>query len=134
MSAGVLHGVPVMTFDVDLWIDLPSRQYMRPVNIALRQGATMLRNTVIELSDGMLVNFAYEVTGLGSFGKEFKKTRIMVFHGVDVPVMPLALIQRSKEAIRRPKDLVHLELIRETLRLERKKNAPNRRRKGAARR
>src|SRR5712691_9022997 len=31
MSAAVLQGVPVVTHDVDLWIDLPSLQYMTPV-------------------------------------------------------------------------------------------------------
>src|SRR5262245_48941639 len=36
MSAAVLQGVPVMTVDIDLWIDLPSRQYMRVLNIARR--------------------------------------------------------------------------------------------------
>src|SRR6266498_344083 len=54
MAAAVLQGVPVVTHDVDFWIDLPSRQYMTLVNLALRQGATMVRNTVVELSDGML--------------------------------------------------------------------------------
>src|ERR1051325_9160934 len=33
MSAAVLQGVPVVTHDVDLWIDLPTRQYMTPVNL-----------------------------------------------------------------------------------------------------
>src|SRR6266581_2392031 len=56
MSAAVLQGVPVVTHDVDLWIDLPARQYMRAINLALQHGAKMVRNTVVELSDGMLVN------------------------------------------------------------------------------
>lgn len=29
MTAAVLQGTPVTTFDLDLWIDLPPRQYMR---------------------------------------------------------------------------------------------------------
>ena len=29
MTGAVLQGTPVTTFDVDLWIDLPPRQYMR---------------------------------------------------------------------------------------------------------
>jgi len=28
MTAAVLQGTPVTTFDVDLWIDLPSRRYI----------------------------------------------------------------------------------------------------------
>src|SRR5947209_8262072 len=49
MSAAVLQGVPIVTHDVDLWIDLPPRDYMKPINIALRDAAKMVRNTVVEL-------------------------------------------------------------------------------------
>ena len=70
MSAAIVQGVPGSTLDVDLWIDLPERQHMRPVKVALAQDARMLRNTVIELSDETLVNFVYKVTGLGSFAEE----------------------------------------------------------------
>src|SRR4051812_11921689 len=33
MSAAVLQGVPVVTHDIDLWIDLLPRQYMRAINV-----------------------------------------------------------------------------------------------------
>jgi hypothetical protein len=120
MAAGVLQGVPAMTFDVDLWLDLAPRQYMRGINVALRVGAVMLRNTVVELTDGTLVNFVYAVTGLRSFDAEFHKARLLKFHGQQIPVMPLESILSSKQAIGRPKDLVHQQLIRQTLRLQRK--------------
>lgn len=121
MSAAVLQGVPVVTHDVDLWIDLPPRQYMRAANAALRQGAKMIRNTVVELSDGMLVNFIYEVTGLGSFAAELRKARKMKFHGCEILVMPLESIRKSKVAVMRDKDPAHIHYIDETLRLLRKK-------------
>jgi hypothetical protein len=120
MSAAVLQGVPVVTHDVDLWIDLPARQYMRPVNLALRQGASMVRNTVVELSDGMLVNFIYAVNGLGSFATELRKARVMTFKGCDIPVMPLESIRKSKAAVMRDKDPAHIHYIDQTLRLWRK--------------
>jgi hypothetical protein len=120
MSAAVLQGVPVITNGVDLWIDLPVRQYMRPVNAALRLGAKMVRNTVIELSDGMLVNFIYGVTGLGSFMTELQKARRLKLHGCEIPVMPLESIRKSKAAIMRDKDLAHVHYIDETLRLRKK--------------
>ncbi|MDE3067805.1 MAG: hypothetical protein KGJ60_09670 [Verrucomicrobiota bacterium] len=120
MSAAVVQGVPVVTHDVDLWLDLPVRQYMRPVNLALRLGAKMVRNTVVELSDGMLVNFIFEVTGLKSFAVEFRKARKLNFHGLMVPVMPLESIRRSKMAVMRPKDEAHIHYIAETLRLRKK--------------
>ncbi|MBM3833337.1 MAG: hypothetical protein FJ403_08695 [Verrucomicrobia bacterium] len=119
MSAALLQGVPMTTFDVDLWLDLPSRQYMRAINLARSLGAAMVRSTVVELPDRTLVNFIYEVTGLKTFAAEFKKARMLLFHGIRVPVMPLALIQRNKEAMRRPKDIVHLQAIKEMLRVRR---------------
>jgi hypothetical protein len=120
MSAAVLQGVPVVTHDVDLWIDLPPRQYMSAVNVALRHGAKMIRNTVVELSDGMLVNFIYKVTGLGSFAAELRKVRKLKFHGCEIPVMPLESIRKSKATVMRAKDPAHIHYIDETLRLQRK--------------
>jgi hypothetical protein len=120
MSAAVLQGVPVVTHDVDLWIDLPARQYRRAVNLALRHGAKMVRNTVVELSDGMLVNFIYEVTGLASFAAELRKARKLKFHGCEISVMPLESIRKSKAAVMRDKDPAHIHYIDQTLRLRRK--------------
>ena len=120
MSAAVLQGVPVVTHDVDLWIDLPARQYMRVVNVATRHGAQMVRNTVVELSDGMLVNFIYEVTGLASFSVELRKARSLQFHGCEIPVMPLQSIRKSKAAVMREKDPSHIHYIDQVLRLQRK--------------
>jgi len=116
MSAAVLQGVPVATLDVDLWVDLPVRSYMRAANLALAHGAIFVRKTVVELADGTLVNFIFEVTGLKSFATEFGKARKLRFHGLEIPVMPLALIRKSKLAIMRPKDPAHIHYIDETLR------------------
>jgi len=77
----------------------------------------LVRNTVVELIDGTLVNFVYEVTGLKKFSSEFKKSKVLNFHGEKIPVLPLESIQRSKRAIMRPKDALHLFLIEQTLEL-----------------
>lgn len=50
MTAAILQGAPGVTLDADLWLDLPERQYMRPINIALRLGASMVRQTVVSLT------------------------------------------------------------------------------------
>jgi hypothetical protein len=120
MSAAVLQGVPVATLDVDIWLDLPPRQYMRAMNIALRHGAKLVLNTVAELADGTLVNFIFEVTGLKDFAAELRKARILEFHGLAVPVMPLESIRKSKAAILRPKDTPHIYYIDETLRVSKR--------------
>jgi hypothetical protein len=116
MSAAVLQGVPVTTFDVDLWLDLPERQYMRAVRIALAQGANMIRNTVVELSDGTLANFIFAVAGLKSFRAELRRARMLEFHGLSIPVMPLQSIRKSKAALMRPKDQAHLVHLDQTIR------------------
>ena len=95
---------------------------MTPVNVALRLGAKMIRNTVVELADGMLVNFIYNVSGLASFATELPKARVLKFHGCDIPVMPLESIRRSKAALMRDKDLAHIHYIDQTLRLLRAGN------------
>lgn len=115
MSAANIQGVPGSTIDVDLWLDLPAREYMKAVNLAVRLGAQAVRNMVVELADGTLVNFIYEVTGLPVFGKVIGRANKMKWDGIEVAVLPLELIQKSKEAIRRPKDLLHIELIRQRL-------------------
>ena len=78
----------------------------------------MVRNTVIELHDGMLVNFIYSVDGLESFATEVKKARLMKFHGCEIPVMPLESIRKSKAAVMRDKDPAHIHHIDEVLRLK----------------
>ena len=95
---------------------------MTPVNVALRLGAKMIRNTVVELADGMLVNFIYNVSGLASFATELLKARVLKFHGCAIPVMPLESIRRSKAAVMRDKDLAHIHYIDQTLRLLRAGN------------
>ena len=115
MSAASIQGVPGSTVDVDLWLDLRPRQYIRALNLAVREGAQVVRNTVVELLDGTLVNFVYEVTGLSSFKSVFPKASKLKWEGVEVAVLPLELIKQSKEAIRRPKDLLHIEMIKERL-------------------
>lgn len=115
MSAANLQGVPGSTIDVDLWLDLSPREYMRAINLAVRAGAQVVRNTVVELADGTLINFIYEVTGLPAFHKVFGKTQKIKWHGIEIAVLPLELIVKSKKAIRRPKDLLHIELIQQRL-------------------
>jgi len=120
MSGAILQGVPATTLDTDLWIDLPERQYMRVIRLCLSLGATMRANTVVELSDGSLVNFLYHVDGLHSFGYEFKRAQRIQWLGFRVAVLPLARICRSKKFVGRPKDLAHLPLLEQTMALKRR--------------
>jgi hypothetical protein len=118
MSAAVLQGCPATTLDTDLWIDLPPRQYMRILRLCQKLNATTLANTVVELNDGTILNFLYRVDGLRSFAHEFRSARRLNWLGTSVAVLPLARILLSKKAVGRPKDLAHLPLLEQTIKLK----------------
>ena len=115
MSAAIVQGVMESTLDVDLWIDLPERQYMRVQNVARRCGATIGANTVAYLENGTPVNFVFNVDGLGPFAREMKHSQLLPFHGKRIPVLKLERILKSKETIRRDKDLAHIVHLRNLL-------------------
>jgi len=119
MAAAVAQGVMANTLDVDLWIDLPPRQYIRLLNISRKLGAAIGANTVVYLEDGTPVNFVYEVTGLAGFARERRHFTLARIHGHEMPVLSLERIVKSKEAIGRDKDKLHILHIRDFLRCQR---------------
>ena len=120
MSGAILQGVPASTLDTDIWIDLPSRQYIRVLNLCRRLGADIRANTVVDLIDGSIVNFLYEIHGLRSFDYEYRRARRLKWLGSIVAVLPLARIYASKKFVGRPKDLAHLPLLEQTMNLRRR--------------
>jgi hypothetical protein len=119
MSGAILQGAPATTLNTDIWIDLPSRQYIRVLNLCRRMNATIRANTVVDLIDGSTVNFLYEVHGLRSFGQEYERAKRVRWLGTTVVVLPLQRIYASKKFVGRPKDLAHLPLLKQTLKLQR---------------
>ena len=120
MSGAILQGVPATTLDTDFWIDLPSAQSIRVLNLCRYLGATVRGNTVVDLSDGSTVNFLYEVHGLRGFHYEYQRARRLKWFGLQVTVLPLERIYASKKFVGRPKDLAHLPLLEQTLKLRRR--------------
>ncbi len=121
MSAAILQGVPATTLDTDLWVALPERQFVRLTAIVLRLGGVMLAPTVAALEDDSLVNFRPRVDGLGTFEEEWTRARSLRWMGHRVRVLPLESILKSKEFVGRPKDLAHLPLIRQVLKVRRRR-------------
>jgi hypothetical protein len=119
MSGAILQGVPATTLDTDIWMDLPPRQYMRVLNLCRRLGATLRANTVVDLSDGSTVNFLYEVHGLRGFEYEYQHAKRVRWLQTEVAVLPLERIYASKKFVGRPKDLAHLPLLEQTMKLQR---------------
>jgi len=119
MSGAILQGVPATTLDTDIWIDLNSRQYMRVLNLCRQLGATVRANTVVDLKDGSTVNFLYELHGLRGFRYEYQRAKRVRWLQTEVAVLPLERIYASKRFVGRPKDLAHLPLLEQTMRLQR---------------
>jgi hypothetical protein len=116
MSAAVIQGAPIVTFDTDIWLDLPPRQYLRAANLCLKLGATMRANTVFVFQDDLIVNFIYAVTGLKDFDSEFQTVRHLDWIGLRrVPILRLERIYHSKSVIRRPKDIAHMQLLKQLI-------------------
>jgi hypothetical protein len=111
MSAAILQGVIVTTLDVDMWVDLPERQYARLMNMVLKQGGTALAPTLYALADGRLVNFLFTVHGVRDFNAEYKNAVDAKIEGEAIKVLPLERILKSKKTILRDKDRAHILLI-----------------------
>lgn len=126
MSAAILQGVPATTLDTDIWVALPERKFVRLIGIIQRLGGTMLAPTVGALSDDSLVNFLPRVDGIGSFSAESKRARRVAWMGLRLPVLRLESVLKSKRSLRRPKDLAHIPLIEQVLRLRQKKGSRGR--------
>ena len=115
MTAAVYQGVMLNTMDTDLWVDLPTRQYIRLWNIIRSQGGSALSQTLYVLADGKVVNFIFQVTGLRSFGAEYRHALTGKLEGFPVKILPLARILKSKKAILRDKDIAHIPHIERVL-------------------
>jgi hypothetical protein len=127
MSAANLQGVLASTVDVDVWIGLPARQYMRVINLCHKLKATIRSPNKVFLRDDTPVDFIFEINGLPAFEKEYPRAKWLLFHGMKIPVLPLDRICKSKLAVARDKDKLHILLIQQALRLQ--KAAKNARRK-----
>lgn len=89
----------------------------------------MLAPTVAALADDSLLNFLPRVDGIGEFSKELKNAVIVKWQGLKIPTLPLRRIIKSKEFVGRPKDLAHLPLLRQIVKLQ---NSATRQKKRAA--
>ena len=120
MTAAVYQGVMLNTMDTDIWVDLPTRQYIRLWNIIRSQGGSALSQTLYVLADGKVVNFLFEITGLKNFAAEYRNALLVKMEGLPIKVLPLARILKSKKAILRDKDIAHIPRIEKVLKAQKK--------------
>jgi len=92
---------------------------VKALDIAKKLGAEILARTVVALEDDTLVNFLYHVDGLKGFAEEYDAAVEMIRNGKTIRVLPIERIIASKKQVRRPKDLAHFPLLKQTLQLRR---------------
>jgi len=120
MSAAILQGVIVSTIETDIWVDLPERHYIRPMNLVLKQGGTALVPTLYALADGRFVNFLFTVQGVRDFNSEYRQAVKATIEGEPVKLLPLKRILKSKQSVLRDKDRLHILQIKRFLRAQKK--------------
>jgi hypothetical protein len=126
-AAAAMQGAPIVTQDVDLWfknLDDPGiQQALRKVggifvpSLALRPPA--FAGDAVEMLDIVLT-----MHGLGSFDEEKKHSSWMALGRTRVRVLHLDRVIKSKEAVRRPKDLLTIPVLKDALAVLKRRRSP----------
>jgi len=123
-AAAALQGAPVVTQDVDLWFkDLKDPG----IQTALRKSSGIMvpsfgQNPPTFAGDAVkLFDIVLTMHGLMGFDEEIKNSFDVRLGSVNVRILELDRIIKSKETVRRPKDLLILPVLRDTLKTLRHK-------------
>jgi hypothetical protein len=119
LSAAALQGAPVVTEDIDLWFeelgDPKLSQALAKIGAAyvppFGLNPPMLGGTGSEPFDVVI-----RMDGLGGFAAEWKRALEIKVGRVRLKVLPLERILASKQAANRPKDLLVIPVLQNTLR------------------
>lgn len=132
--AGILHGSPLVTFDVDICPE-GSQANLEKLAAALREMGARIRTSDVPaglpfacaaafLSRVELLNLvtsfgdldlSFHPSGTGGFDDLIARAQVMKVKGWDVRVAALEDVIRSKEVAARPKDQRSLPILRQLL-------------------
>ncbi|OGD08962.1 MAG: hypothetical protein A2Y86_03065 [Candidatus Aminicenantes bacterium RBG_13_62_12] len=117
-AAAALQGAPVVTQDIDLWFqdfnDPKIREAVKAVGGAWVPSVGL--NPPMLAGEGLkLFDIVLSMHGLDEFSKEVRHSFIMAVGPTRVRVLKLERIIKSKEAVKRPKDLLILPSLRNAL-------------------
>ena len=123
-AAAALQGAPVVTQDVDLWfedvkdpgIQTALRKSSGIMVPSFGQNGPTFAGEAVKLFDIVLT-----MPGLMGFDEERKNSFDVRLGSVNVRILELGRIIKSKETIGRPKDLLVLPVLRDTLKTLRHK-------------
>ena len=117
-AAAALQGAPIVTQDVDLWFkDLNDPGIKKALE---KTGGCFvpqigLHPPTFAGSGVELIDIVVNMHGLGSFDEELKNTILVKLDKLSVRILALDRIIKSKETVRRPKDLLTIPVLKDTL-------------------
>lgn len=127
-AAAALQGAPIVTQDVDLWFEDLKDPGIRT---ALRKSGGIMvpsfgQNPPTFAGDAVkLFDIVLTMHGLESYEEEKRNSFEVALGTLRVNVLDLGRIIKSKEAVGRPKDLLVLPVLRDTLKTLRRSDTKN---------
>jgi hypothetical protein len=116
MSAAILQGVPGTTQDVDLWFEsLGDARIGEAAHAAGGFWATRMSPPMLGGALGERFDVVTQMSGIENFAAEYAHAIVQDLAGQHLHVLPLERVAASKRAAGRPKDLLAVRLIEETL-------------------
>lgn len=118
LASAALQGAPIVTKDVGIWFKSPDDERLQ--KIIKKCGAVYippieLNPPVLAGSGFNLLDIVTHVHGVNSFDKEYEKCLKVKIADVILKLMPLERIIKSKEALRRKKDIIVLPVLKDAL-------------------
>jgi hypothetical protein len=118
LTAASLQGANTTTLDIDLWFETVADPHIREAatiagGIWISGFGMMPASLGGPLGDRLDV--VLHMSGLGSFGEENRRSRLVSVEGIPLRVLPLDRILASKRAANRPKDLAVIPALEEAL-------------------
>jgi len=118
LSAAVMQGAPVATQDVDLWVeDISDPDFQKAIRIAGGRYVPPigLNPPLISGKNLEFIDLVLTVHGLKDFKHEYKHAKKIRLGSIEIRVLPLDRIIKSKQFIGRPKDKAVLPVLRDVL-------------------
>lgn len=117
-AAAALQGAPIVTQDINLWFkNLSDPGIIKALN---KVGGSYVPSIGLHppsfAGPGVeLFDIVLTMQGLGAFDEEINNTILVKLDALAVRILALERIIKSKETARRPKDLLTVPVLRDTL-------------------
>jgi hypothetical protein len=124
MSSAVLQGAPVVTEDLDIWVEkLGGPDFQEAVKSSGGFYVPPFSGNDPMLGPGDLgvIDLVVNLDGIGSFDEEWSNSLSIEFDGVIVRLLPIERVLHSKRTANRQKDIAAIPILETTINILNKK-------------